>query len=262
VPEELQIRIFGEPTLPTLVYLPGLHGDWTMISSFCAALGDCLRFVEITYPRTLTWTIEDYASAIRQVLASHGVEHGWLLGESFGSQPAWAMLGQSLSRVNSFQVDGLILAAGFVRYPFPTGPLFLSAIGRLVPDFIYRLLMRIYILYSRIRHRRSDDSFSNMREFIARRTSLDRQAMRHRLRLIQGFDPRSVARNCHLPVHYLAGAFDPLVPWPHVRRWLRRNCPGYRGGKTFWLSDHTVLVSSPTSSAACVLRWMNANHTT
>jgi len=29
--EELQLRIHGQASLPTLIYLPGLHGDWTLI---------------------------------------------------------------------------------------------------------------------------------------------------------------------------------------------------------------------------------------
>jgi hypothetical protein len=54
MPEELQLRIHGEATLPTLVYLPGLHGDWTLVGGFLRALGGRVRFVEMTYPRSLT----------------------------------------------------------------------------------------------------------------------------------------------------------------------------------------------------------------
>ena len=31
MPEKLEIRIHGDASRPTLVYLPGLHGDWTLI---------------------------------------------------------------------------------------------------------------------------------------------------------------------------------------------------------------------------------------
>ena len=71
--EELQIRVFGDASLPTLVYLPGLHGDWTMIPAFRVALNGRVRLVEITYPRTLTWTIPDYARAINQALLSANI---------------------------------------------------------------------------------------------------------------------------------------------------------------------------------------------
>ena len=32
--EKLQLRIYGDDSLPTLIYLPGLHGDWTLIGGF------------------------------------------------------------------------------------------------------------------------------------------------------------------------------------------------------------------------------------
>ena len=80
--EEIQLRVYGEAALPTLVYLPGLHGDWTLVASFRAALNGRVRFVEVTYPRTLTWTIDDYANTIRDALVENGIARGWLLAES------------------------------------------------------------------------------------------------------------------------------------------------------------------------------------
>ena len=51
-PDRLQTRVYGDPSRRTLIYLPGLHGDWTLVGSFRKALGGRVRFVEITYPRT------------------------------------------------------------------------------------------------------------------------------------------------------------------------------------------------------------------
>ena len=110
--EELQLRIHGDASLPTLIYLPGLHGDWTLIGGFRHAIGDKVRFVEITYPRTLTWSLDDYAAAVETALAKNGITDGWLLGESFSSQVVWAMVARG-----KFQAQGVILAGGFVKYP-------------------------------------------------------------------------------------------------------------------------------------------------
>ena len=85
--EELQLRIHGDASLPSLIYLPSLHGDWTLIGGFRHALGGRARFVEVTYPRTLSWSLDDYAAAIETAMEQHGVTGGWLLGESYGSQP-------------------------------------------------------------------------------------------------------------------------------------------------------------------------------
>src|SRR6266496_2885705 len=92
MPETLQIRLHGPASLPTLIYLPGLHGDWTLVGSFRQALAGRVRFVEITYPRTLTWSLDDYAAEIEKGLAGNGISSGWLLGESFGSQVLWPIL--------------------------------------------------------------------------------------------------------------------------------------------------------------------------
>jgi pimeloyl-ACP methyl ester carboxylesterase len=251
LPEELQIRVHGDASLPTLIYLPGLHGDWTLISGFRAALKGRVRFVEFTYPRSLTWSIDDYATAIERALLDRGINHGWLLAESFGSQPAWPLLAAA-----SFKADGLILAAGFVKHPVLLGPLILRWIGSWRPYNPFKLTMKIFAWYSRLCHPLTPGARKDLDEFTARRTDLDRRAMGQRLLLINQYDPRPIARATRVPVYYLAGLVDPLVPWPQVRRWLRKNCPGYRGGKTIWLADHNVLASSPIASSSQVLRWM------
>src|SRR5690348_16707147 len=91
--EEVRLRIHGDDgPRPTIVYLPGLHGDWTLIGRFRQALGGRARFVEITYPRTLTWSLDEYAAAIEEALARERIDHVWLLAESFGSQIVWPVL--------------------------------------------------------------------------------------------------------------------------------------------------------------------------
>ena len=101
--DELKMRVHGDATLPTLVYLPGLHGDWTLVSSFRAAIAGRVRFVEFTYPRTTTWSLDDYARGIEEMLLAQGIERGWLLGESFGSMPAWQIIGRFLNRQGTQQ---------------------------------------------------------------------------------------------------------------------------------------------------------------
>lgn len=253
--EELQTRVFGDASLPALIYLPGLHGDRTLVGSFRAALKGRVRFVEITYPRTLTWTIEDYAAEIEKALLRCGIEHVWLLGESFGSQPAWGLVARSACG-SQFKVDGLILAAGFVRHPIPWGASFLRRVGSLFPQTLHRLTMGIFAWYRCLFHGLTPEARENSREFMARRTPLDRKAMSHRLDLISSYDPRPIARDCRIPIFYLAGMIDLLVPWPRVRRWLRRNCPGYRGGRTILFADHNVLASASRTSAEQVLKWI------
>jgi pimeloyl-ACP methyl ester carboxylesterase len=257
--ESLQTRVHPAAGAPTLVYLPGIHGDWTLVGSFRAAVAGRAQFVEFTYPRTLTWSVADYADAIAPALLERGIERGWLIGESFGSLIAWELLRpERRTRTPHFLPLGLMLAGGFVKHPLPGGARLLRRLGEALPMGPYRALLRGYALFARFRHRHAPETLASLEEFVARRTALDRQAMRARLELVARADYREVARRTHRPVWYLAGLVDPLVPWPWVRAWLRRNCPGYRGGRTFWLADHNVLSTASRAAAQQVFRWLEA----
>jgi len=266
MPDSLQIRVHGDAALPTLIYLPGLHGDWTLVSSFRAAVAGQARFVEFTYPRTVTWSLDDYAAAIEEALLAQGIASGWLLAESFGSQVAWALLDRlPLSSVppsalraphSAFQPTGLILAGGFVKHPWPWGARLVKWLGRHTPRFALRGCLWLYEGYWNFRHRAAPETRATVREFLARRTRADAEAMQARLELIAANDPRPITRQTTRPVYFVGGAVDPLVPWPWVRWWLRRHCPGYRGGRTFWLADHNVLATQPRRAAAIALGWM------
>lgn len=272
---DLTLRLHGHPGLPTLIYLPGLHGDWTLVSSFRAAVAARLRFVEITYPRTTDWSLEEHAAAIERALLANGVTSGWLLGESFGSQPAWALIaraptcqdpdasgggeGARPSPSSGFQPEGLILAGGFVRHPLPWGVRLVQGLVQAAPMGGLRAFCWFYGKYARFRHRDAPETLACVGEFVARRTvEADRRAIVHRCSLIAENDLRPIARRTRLPVFYLAGLVDPLVPWCQARSWLQRHCPGYRGGVTLWHADHNVLATAPRASADLVVAWIRA----
>jgi pimeloyl-ACP methyl ester carboxylesterase len=257
--ERLEARITGDPSLPVLVYLPGLHGDWTLIPGFRAALGGRLRLVELTYPRTQTWTLEDYAAAIQEVLIQNGILSCWLLGESFGSQVLWAILRRWESvpaHDRPLQLEGLILAGGFVRYPVIAALRCVRAVFVRTPLMGQNLMRTVMKWYGIVRHRNSPENRRHLDEFVRRRTPKDWLAAGHRLGLIVNSDPLEVAGRTHLPVFHLAGLVDPIVPTLLVRGWLRRHCPGYRQGRTLWLADHNVLGTAPRQSADLIASWV------
>jgi pimeloyl-ACP methyl ester carboxylesterase len=263
--EQIQVRVHGADTLPTLVYLPGLHGDWTLIGSFRAAITGRVRFVELTYPRTLTWSLEAYAAAVESALGERGVVRGWLAAESFSSQVAWRLCARSggfgeapaTGRAKAaFQVEGLVLAGGFVRYPSRWRVALARRLCAGAPIEVVRGFLRLYAWYAPFRHRHAPESAGAIPEFIARRTELDRQAMVHRIDCIAAHDPRPIARATRLPIFQIAGFFDPVVPRLPVRRWLHRHCPGFGGSRTIWSADHNVLSTAPRAAAAQVLAWM------
>jgi len=249
--EELQIRIHGTDSQSTLIYLPGLHGDWTLIGRFRRALDGRVRFVEVTYPRTLTWTLDDYAEAVEHALAANGISHGWLLGESFSSQVVWPIVER-----RRFKPDGIILAGGFVRHPFIPGVRFAV---RVAGGVSLTLLTRVLFGYARLiraRYAKSPEVLAEIDNFIARRTELDRQAAKHRLQLLTRYDPCSVAGQANVPIFALSGLFDPIVPWYWVRGWLRKNCPSLRDYRIISHADHNVLGSAAQESADQILKWL------
>lgn len=250
--EKLQLRIYGDAALPALVYLPGLHGDWTLIGSFRSAVAGRVRFVEMTYPRTLTWSVDDYAAAIEDALAQNGIRGGWLLGESFGSQPLWAMLARG-----NFQARGAILAGGFVRYPMQWAMRLMEKITGRIPTHLLVKIIFGYAKFARFRYRRSPETLATLDEFLARRRSEDdRRAAQHRLQLVAQNDPRAIARTTKVPVFGVVGLLDPLVPWPSVRRWLKGNCPALRDYKIIRRADHNVLNTGTPDAAKYILAWI------
>jgi|WetSurMetagenome_2_1015567.scaffolds.fasta_scaffold286028_1 pimeloyl-ACP methyl ester carboxylesterase len=262
--EKLQVRIHGDPAKPTLIYCPGLHGDWTLVSSFRAAVTNQFCFVEFTYPRNETWSLDDYAASIESALLTNGITHGWLLGESFGSQVVWAMLAREQARAEAgqktgapkFKADGVILAGGFVRHPLPWGVRFMETTTAHLPRWCLKTGLWVYSQYARFRHRQAPETLGSIQEFVQRRQDpRDQPAIRHRLKLIKENDPRPVARANRLPVYALSGLVDPLVPNPAVRRWLKSNCPGYRGNRMIYGADHNVLATAPRQSAEQVAQW-------
>jgi pimeloyl-ACP methyl ester carboxylesterase len=249
--EKLEMRVYGDAALPTLIYLPGMHGDWTLVGSFRRALAGRVRFVEFTYPRTLTWTLDDYAQGVESALAGQGIHRGWLLGESFSSQVVWSLVARK-----QLEIQAVVLAGGFVRHPMRWG---VRLAERLCGGVSLGLLTRILFGYARVarfRYRRSPEVQANIQEFIARRTELDRQAAKHRLHLIAQYDPRHITREVTMPVYALSGLVDPIVPWCFVRPWLKKNCPALRDYRVIWRADHNVLGTAADAAAEQVVRWM------
>ncbi len=247
--------------LPTLIYLPGLHGDWTLLAPFRHALRGRCRLVEFAYPRRTDWSLDDYAGAVLAELARRGITRGWLLGESFSSQVVWgiarALTVQSApSKAPVFCPDGIVLVGGFVRHPMPWGVQLARRISGVISLRVLGLICRAYGRWARRRCQRDGIDGREFDLFAARRTcAMDRDAITSRYPLIRDNDLRPVARGVRWPVYLLTGAKDPIVPWPAVSRWLERHCPGFRERRIIWSAGHNVLLDAPGRSADQIVVW-------
>jgi pimeloyl-ACP methyl ester carboxylesterase len=251
--EELQIRV-QEGNDPTLIYLPGTHGDWTLNTAFRREIKGCVRLIEFTFPRTLEWSLADYANAIEQKLLENKIERGWILAESFASQIAWALIAQK-----AFHIDGIILAGGFVRHPMVPAVRIAKNLTRHVPLSLLKIILWFYTIYARVRDGHSPEIRDALREFVQRRTKEDLLAAAHRLELIIKNDLCPIAHDAVTPIFYLTGLIDPIVPWPFVQPWLKKNCAGYRDWKIISTSDHHVL-GAAKKSAEQILKWMTSSN--
>lgn len=232
-----------------MIYLPGIHGDWGLIGAFRRALGGRVRFIEFAYSKDEV-TLERLAELVHAELKAHRVNAGWLLGQSFGSQVGWALIARG------FPADGVVLAGGFVRHPWPWGARLFRVLLS-VPAGVVNPAYRLYTALCNALARRGPEEAEELMAFARDRGSRDWEAMARRLSLIAASDPRATARATRKPVHYLGGMIDPLVPWPLVTRWLKRECPGYKGETILPYADHNVLGSSPRESAERVLGWIS-----
>ncbi len=253
-PETVQLRVHGDPTRPTLVYLPGIHGDWTLVGAFRQALGEQVRFVDTAYPLSVTWSLADHAAGLETALAGQGINHGWLLGESFGSQVAWEILARG-----RFQVDGVILAGGFVEHPVPWAVRLALWIDQAVPLCLQKRVLRVYAWLSRIRFRRTPEICQGLDAYVARYSELDRQVIRHRLQLVAENDPRLLVGSIRTPVYALSGVLDPIVPWCLARRALRRHCRTLQAFKIIWCADHFVLGTGIKMAAEMTVNWLGSS---
>jgi pimeloyl-ACP methyl ester carboxylesterase len=256
----LGIRIHGQAHQPTLIHLPGLHGDWTLLGPFRLALAGRARLVEFTYPSGNEWSLQNYADAVQTALSRRGIVRGWLLGESFSSQIAWHLSAPHKHQPKAvFRPEGLILVGGFVRHPWPMGVRLAHATSSAVPLWLLRTLCRLYVRRAGRHYGDRPEVTSEFAAFVERRAArADRVAMTWRYRLICNNDLRPLVRSVQLPVHHLSGAWDPIVPWWQVRPWLRRHCPGYRGSRIIRRAGHNVLLSAPQESAEQILNWIQA----
>ena len=250
---EVRLEVQGDPAGPVLVYLPGVHGDATLLGSFRARLGDDVRLLAVSYPTGHSWNLADHAAAIWEAVTKATPGPVWLLAESFGSQVAWAMLSAAVPR----PVNGVILAGGFVRHPWLWAVTLTRRLLGGLPPAAVGPLFHVYPLWARIAYRHAPEVVAAVPDFVQRRRQpADHAALIHRLRLIELADFQATVRTLDLPVWQLTGRWDPVVPWWAVRGWLRENCPGYRGTDVRRRADHVVLATDAEGSVAAVRRWM------
>ena len=206
--EELVHQESGDRQATPVLYLPGVHGDWTPQLAARPLLSREFRFIETAYPRIETWSIEDFARALKRLLDDLGIESAHIVGESFGSLVMWQFGLANPERVRSFTLVG-----GFCRPPrFRVAAAASAALKSMPTSVLESIIDRYVARRSALGEER--ESF-DIGAYPAARTLQGRRATANRMSIIQASDFTVRLKEIESPVRYLGGANDIVVP---VRR--------------------------------------------
>ena len=219
----------------TLVLLPGMDGTGALFEPFIAALGNARSIAVVSYPTS--GDSQTYA-CLRDLAALALPPEGplVLLGESFSGPIAIL-----LAAANPKRVVGVVLCCTFVRNPRP-GLRWLSGLAStpipLPPSAILKAM-----LFGRFATPRL---VGMLREAL---TKVQPAVLRARLRAVVSVDVRTQARALEVPVLYLKGTRDRLVPTSAMTE-AQHHCRNMK--VRLFDAPHCLLQVAPEEAAATV----------
>lgn len=241
----------GDPNAPPILYLPGVHGDWTPQVRARPILTRDFHFVETAYPRIENWSIDDYARALKELLDGLGIESAHIVGESFGSLVAWQFGIANPERVRSFTLVG-----GFSRPPRFRLATAAAAALKSLPTKLLESAIDLYIAGKAAvgEHRETFESGA----YPATRTRRGRRATANRMTIIQESEFRDQLKEIQFPVRYLGGARDILVPVRREIATLLAHLPPHCDFQSELVAGapHAVIASHPEQTVEHISRWV------
>lgn len=181
-----------------LILLPGMDGTGELFAPFIRALSQNINTIVVSYPSD---EILSYAQLTKLASAQIPPNQSYmLLGESFSGPIAIALAAEASS-----QLKGLILSCTFARNP----RLQLSNLSFLVPTLPINQLSFAFM---------SKLTMAKFKNLAIRQSLFDAviavapKVMRARLDAVIGADYTEKLRNLNLPILYLRGKYDYLVP--------------------------------------------------
>lgn len=248
--DALIFREIGDASAPPLIYLPGVHGDWTPQAAARPMLSANFRLVELTYPKQPTWNVGYYVAALQQLMDGLDIKSAHLVAESFGSVIAW-QFGLELPK----RIRSLILVGGFCQ---PPGNRRLS-IGRLglslLPTPLFEAGVDRYVSMrerqGRLKPEDGSAAYSSVRSDIGRRATV------RRLELIQSRDYQSNLHAISFPVRYIGGERDVTVPVRREIQTLENSLPQEADFKSRVIpkGPHMIISSHPDETAGQIIAW-------
>ena len=245
----------GDAEATPVLYLPGVHGDWSFMDSARELLSERFRLIEVTYPRAGGWTLETYAGALDDLLDVLDLESVHLIGESFGSRVGWELGLNVPERIRS-----MVLVGGLC------GPLRSQIIGA-ARQSLHRMpgpmLERGFDLFLSIKDWMGDpwpEGDERAIPYVTSQSPRARRAAANRLGITFSTDFVPRLHRVRFPVAYVGGGSDPVVPVRREIESLRRRLPRHCDFRYHVIpgAPHTLLASHPRSTCERIVGWISA----
>lgn len=219
-----------------LVLLPGLDGTGILFKPFLRALPSEIEAIVVTYPADTPLAYEELLPLALAALPAD--EPFVLLGESFGGP-----LALRVAATRPAGLRALILCASFVTGPYWFVPRGAAALIPVAPFVLMPTLSRIRSIIGGYANtevaRLSIEALSRVRPAVwAKRVSE-----------IFAVDVRQQLMDCGVPILYLRGTRDHVVPDDNLRR-IQRIRPDI--SVAYIPSPHLLLQSCPEEAATAI----------
>lgn len=191
--------------MTTLVLLPGLDGTGLLFAPLLKALPPYLQSIVLTYPPDQELGYEELLALVLRALPAQAPFV--LLGESFGGP-----LALRVAATHPPGLRGLILCASFVSYPHSYVPRWSAPLVRAWPFRLFPLISQLKALLGRY-------STPALRALTQSALALvEASVLAQRTRAVIQVDVSAELKACTLPMLYLQGQHDLVVPGANLRR--------------------------------------------
>lgn len=250
---ELVYRIRGGEGAVPVVYLPGVHGDWTPQAAASVILAGAFRLVEISYPREPLWRLEDYASALVSLLDRLEIESAHVVAESFGSLVGWEFGLEHGSRVRS-----MVIVGGFCQPPGPRKVLLAKWGLSVLPTGLFEQGVDAYVAIRKHQGKLEHPEMEVDLPYATVRTDLGRIATVSRFEIMCTSDYRHQLHEVLFPVRYIGGDSDLIVPVKREIRTLSELLSEEAGFQSRLIANapHMIISSHPVETAGQIADWI------
>jgi hypothetical protein len=138
------------------------------------------------------------------------------------------------------------------------GVVFSQKTASAIPLGVITRALSGYASISKWRFRNQPEALAGVKEFIERRTELDRQAAVHRLELIAENDPSTIAQSLDVPCTRCQACSIQSSPGIRPGGGCNKNCPKLKEFKIIRSADHTVLSTGSKQAADIIVDWITA----